>query len=237
MALDTLPNPDADEDDGVVYPVSDAMGESYLQTFIHFTLMQLFRDYFATQERAVFVGSDQFFYYRRGDPRAVVSPDFYLIDETPEQNDIKSWKVWERGKVPDLALEIVSDEYRKDYADVLLDRYQQLGVRELVRYDPHHAGRPGRHLLSHWVREDGRLVPRPTLHDRVRSLTFDVWLVLQPDLSMRLGLGPHGATLWPTPAERARHEAERARHEAERAREAEAENRRLREELARLRGG
>jgi Uma2 family endonuclease len=237
MALDTYEDPEAYED-GVYYPVSDDMGESGLQNLINFTLLLLLRDYFAAQGRAVLVGSDQFFYYRRGDPGAVVSPDVYLIDdETTEQQDIKSWKVWQRGKVPDLALEIVSDEYRKDYADVLLERYEALGVRELVRYDPEHAGHKHRQLLSHWVRDGHRLVPRPTLHDRIRCVSFDLWLVLHPDRTMRLGLGPHGATLWPTPAERARHEAERARHEADRARQAEAEVQRLRDELTRLRGG
>ena len=64
-----------DTDDGVVYPVSDKMGESSLQVFVNVLLMTLLRDYFAAAERAAFVSTNQFFYYKRGDPRSAVSPD------------------------------------------------------------------------------------------------------------------------------------------------------------------
>jgi Uma2 family endonuclease len=210
--------------DGVVYPVCDKMGESSLQQFVNMWLVMLLRSYFAAAGRQAFVGSNQFFYYKRGDPRSAVSPDLYVIDgEDRSPTSVPSWKVWEHeGKVPALVLEVVSDEYRKDYADQLLERYQQLGVRELVRYDPGHGDRSGRSLLTHFVRdENGRLIARPTLHDRVQSVVFGFWLVLQSDKRIRLGLGPHGEALWPTDSEKSTAEAA-ARKEAEAARELEA---------------
>jgi Uma2 family endonuclease len=212
--------------DEVVYPVTDNMGESGLQSFVIRILQALLVDYFAALGRPVLVGGDQFFYYERGNPRACVAPDIYVVDnDTTRQQDVLSWKVWEHGgKVPTLALEIVSSDYRKDYRAEILDRYQQLGVRELIRYDPEPNPRAPRQLLTHYLRDDaGQLVHSPSPPDRVRSACFDFWVVHQPDQSLKLATGPHGLTPWLTTAERT-------------AAAAAAEIQRLRAELARLRG-
>lgn len=212
-------------DGGVVYPTSDKMGESSLQFFVNARLVALLSEYFAATNHPAFVSSNQFFYFKRGDPGSSVSPDLYIVDdESREPTSVPSWKVWEHdGKVPAFVLEVVSDEYKKDYADHLIDRYERLGIREMVRYDPGHGGRRGRSLLTHFVRDEGgRLIARPTPPDRVQSAVFGFWLVLQPDRTIRLATGPLGEALWPTPEERAAL--------------AEAEVSRLRAELARLRG-
>jgi Uma2 family endonuclease len=255
-----------ESDDGVYYPSSDKMGESGLQNSTARLLVDLLADYLRRHAHPAVVGNNQFFYYKRGDPHAAVSPDLYIIDgETLEQADIPSWKVWEHaGKVPTLALEIVSDEYRKDYADILIERYEQLGVRELIRYDPLFTRSRTRKRFSQFIRDDrGRLVPQPEPIDRVRSAFYDLWFVRQPNNTLRIATGPNGDILWPTHAERAAAEAERAAAAAERAAaeaeraaaeaearaaearariaaearadEAEAELTRLRAELARLR--
>ncbi|MFY0536337.1 Uma2 family endonuclease [Nannocystis pusilla] len=74
----------------------------------------------------------------------MVAPDVYVIDGVAlHLTEVKNWKTWEHdGKAPTLALEIASDEYPKDYDDTLIEHYQDLGVRELVRYDPLQRGRP-----------------------------------------------------------------------------------------------
>lgn len=187
------------------YLVSDRRGVSGLQNFVARTLVTLFEEYFHDRRRRALVGSNQFIYYKRGDPRSFVVPDLYIIDdETEPQSKISNWKVWERGgRVPSLALEIVCDEFPKPYAGHLIERYGQLGVRELIRHDPDHASHPSSALLRHFVRDDrGRLVPRPSPQDRIRSAVHDVWLVHQPDHSLRLGCDPDGTTLWPTWQER-----------------------------------
>ncbi|WP_434420494.1 Uma2 family endonuclease [Nannocystis pusilla] len=205
---------------GVYYPVSDDMGESGLQLFVTRLLMGLLEDYFAALERAAFVGCNQFFYYKQGDPRSVVAPDLYVIDGVSlHPTELKSWKTWEHdGKAPTLALEIVSDEYQKDYSDRLLERYQDLGVRELVRYDPVHLTRRKRELFAHFVRDErGQLVRRPNIGDRIQLVSYDLWLVRGAHDELRLGLGPKGESLWPTAQERIAQASERAAADAERA--------------------
>lgn len=240
-------------DDGVYYPTCDNMGESGLQNSNARLLVELLDDYLRRHARPAVVGSNQFFYYRRGDPRAAVSPDLYVIDdETLTQRDIPSWKVWEHaGKAPTLALEFVSDEHKKDYADSFLHRYEQLGVRELLRFDPRPARAPDRKPLSHFVRDDhGRLVEQPEPRGRVRSVAYGVWFVQRTDNELRLATDPRGDTLWPTHAERAAAESQRAAAESRRAAAesrarlaaearlaaAEARASALEAELARLRG-
>lgn len=227
-------------------PLIDNNGCSVLQAHIRRTLVVLLSSYVAALERPVFVGTNQFFYYKKGEPRAVVSPDVYTIDGIAGiPIEVRSWKTWEPGaRPPTLAIEVVSDEYRKDYADTLVERYQQLGVQELVRYDPTHRARRSRELLAHFVREEsGQLVRRPVFGDRVQLVSYDLWLVPHANDVLRIGTGFQGATLWPTPTERAAAEAERAAAADERAAEAderaaaaEAELERLRAELAALRG-
>lgn len=231
----------------VNYPSSDNMGESGLQFFVcSLLLIPLLRSYFSEYEQRVLVGGNQNFYYEQGQPQRYIAPDAYVIqDEVTPLEDVKSWKLWEHGgKGPALAVEVVSDEYDKDYSPELLRVYERLGVRELIRYDPLSTSHPRvtkhgpRRLLTHFVRDDaGRLVeqplPRPGL---VRSAVFGFWLVHQPTRSLRLALGPRGTPLWPTEAERAAAESERAAAESERATIAEATIERLQQELARLRG-
>ncbi len=201
--------PVLESDDCVYYPVSDEMGETSDHHWARHLLVALLADYVRCTRIPAVVGSEQFFYYQRGNPRAVVCPDLYIIDGEPSALKIPSWKVWEHdGKAPTLVLEIVSDEYRKDYDDHPLTRYEPLGVREFIRFDPQHAVNPKRKLLSHFIRDDaGRLIEHPTLPDRVRSKFYDLWFVHQPDDRLRIATGPGGSILWPTPDERAAAEA------------------------------
>lgn len=239
-------------DEGVYYPVSDDMGETGFHYYVTRQLVELLANYLESTGAPAVVGGEQFFYYRRGEPSAVVCPDAYVIDDaTLAVRDIDNWKLWERGgKAPTLAVEVVSDEFKKDYADSFLDRYQQLGVRELLRYDPLATRSRKRQLLSHFVRDErGRLIQRPTLDDRVRCVSYDLWLRRHTDNSLRLGTGPSGDLLWPTSTEarlaaeaRAEAEARRAEAHARRAETeaharaaAEAQVARLQAELARLR--
>lgn len=206
--------PVLESDDGVYYPVEDDMGETHQHLLARHLLFALLTDYVRRTRIPAFVGSELFFYYQRGNPHAVVCPDLYILDDEPTTRKIKSWKVWEHGgKAPTLALEIVSDDYKKDYSENMLDRYEQLGARELIRFDPEHTVHPRRKALSHFIRNDAdRLVEQPTQPDRVRSRFYDVWFVRRPDDELRIATGPDGAVLWPTPEERAEAlEAELAR--------------------------
>ena len=214
------------------------MGESGLQHWVCQLLFGLLKSFFDSAGQQVVVGGNQFFYVKEGDNTLRVAPDVYVIadDNTPIDR-IKSWKLWEHGgKGPALAIEVVSDEYEKDYDPEQLALYQRLGVSELLRYDPEHYMHPRalkfgpRQLLTHWVRDErGLLVEKPLVNKGcARSAVFDFFFVHVPSRSLRLGVGPSGRSLWPT-------ETERATAEAERATRAEEENILLREELDRLR--
>ena len=143
-----------------------------------------------------------------------------------------SWKCWERGGVPELCIEILSEsEGPLDRIEHKLERYHELGVRELVYFDP--DGVPGERLRV-WDRMSDDLVERVVEGDRTPCLTLDLHWVVAPmdgiEDALRLSRDPEGRALLPTQserrvsAERAKTEAERAKTEAERAK-TEAERR------------
>ncbi len=217
--------------DNFLYPESDHMGESGLQKWVCDLLIGLLRSFFDEKmDRPMLVGGNQFFYMKEGSPEQCIAPDVYVIeDELTQLPDVKSWRLWEHeGKGPALAIEVVSDEYEKDYDPRMLVRYQDLGTREVVRYDPEFSLHPRtlkfgpRRLLTHWVRNDAGLlvdnaqrsgaplIEQPLSSPRsARSRLYDFWFVHQPQRNLRLGVGPQGRRLWPTATERAnRAEAE-----------------------------
>jgi len=166
-----------------------------------------------------FVGADQFIYWRQYDPQATIAPDLYVIPGVDPSAQPKSWKLWIDKVVPSLALEVVSDEWEKDYRDIP-GKYDQIGVRELVVFDPDWEADAER-LRWQVYRRVGRrgLVPvEVTDKDRVKLTSLGCWLRAVgagKDLRLRIGEGPAGEALVPTAEERER--AERAAKETERA--------------------
>lgn len=84
----------------------------------------------------VFWASDSFFAWVRSEPLVRVSPDVYLMDGPPPEPRPRMWQTWLPGhRPPRWAVEIVSEDWRKDYEDAPL-KYAQLGARELIIFDP-----------------------------------------------------------------------------------------------------
>jgi len=167
------------------------------------------------------VGSEQFVYWSRLDPSQCCAPDVLVKLGGPDA-PFDSWKTWERG-APDLAVEIVSRSDQSDRPwEAKLASYDQLGVAELVRFDPDDADRP----LRIWNEVEGDLVERdPDDADFARCDTLDLYWVVRAEpggLELRLAHDREGRQLLATPEE--------ARLEAE------ARVRELEAELARLRG-
>jgi hypothetical protein len=199
----------------IVFPEGELVPESKrhfeLRTLLFAFLKRAFGD------RAA-IGSDQFVYFHAADPRRCVAPDAFV--RLGAENDLfPTWKVWERG-APDVAIEIGSD-HERPWADKLAD-YQQLGVRELVRFDPE---APTGARLRVWDRVEGDLVPRLVAGERAASRVLGgTWCIAPGDgLDAALRLEDASGALLPTTAEaekaeREAKEAERARAEAERAR-------------------
>jgi hypothetical protein len=231
----------ADPVDPTIYRVEDDVGEHEIQTYILEVLRPLIERYVRERGIEAHVGSDQFIYWRRHDPQACVAPDIYMLPGVPQEIAIDVWKVWERGVVPDFALEVVGSDPQKDYEDSPR-RYAELGVGEVIVFDPFPG--PQRRAFTVYRRdESGLREVESTDGERVWSERLGCFVrAVGRDAAMRLRLavGRSGDELFPTAeeAERAAKEAERAAKEAERAAKEAALERivELEAELARRRG-
>ncbi len=77
-------------------------------------------------------------YYKKGDPKTVVSPDVAVafgVDAAAVENKT-TYKVWEAGAAPCFALEIASPNTVLTDLRVKPARYAELGVQEYWRLDP-----------------------------------------------------------------------------------------------------
>ena len=125
--------------DAVVYPTSD--GQPMAETEIHGECMMhvtyALRRYFPKHGREdVYVGSNNFLYYERGNPRAVVAPDVYVVLGAPAHPPRDTYMLWNEPKEPDFVLEVTSASTRHNDERLKRDVYAALGVREYFLYDP-----------------------------------------------------------------------------------------------------
>lgn len=224
--------------DPTVYPSEDHRGEGSLQRFISELLRALIEQYLIERGQTAFVGANQFIYYRQFDPSRKVAPDVFTLPGVEPGIKIDSWKTWEKGIVPPLAIEIVSQDFLKDYRDGPAI-YDELGVRELIIFDPEHESAPSERLRFQVYRrlaKRGLVRVEATNEDRILSRVLGCRLRSIGDspemVRLRIATGPAGDDLFPTEAERARAEADSVRAALA---EAEVENRRLRAEIERLR--
>lgn len=229
--------------DPTVYPTEDKMGEESLQRFIVELLRPLVERWLAEKKVLAFTGADQFVYWRQHDATRRVAPHVFVLPGVRPGRRIKSWKVWEHGITPSFALEVVSADVDKDYVDAPA-AYGDLGVDELVLFDPDHETAPGRVAFQVFRRtkKHGLVRIESTSADRVKSRALGCWLRavgVGDALRLRLATGPRGDDLVPTAEEYERGEKERERGEKERERgekEREREARLAAEaEIARLR--
>lgn len=210
----------------VFYPVSDDLGEHEQLTYIRELLRPLLVRLFAERGEFCHVGSDQFIYWVKGDPKQQLAPDVYVLPGVTQSLAISSWKVWERdGIVPSWAFEVVSsNDWEKDCVENI-PKYDALGVREVMLFDPDsYLGEvprtPDRIAFTRFERRDGRLVRTArSKADRLFSPFLGVWFRAigdGGDLRVRVALDAQGDELFPTEAEAAL-EAERAARQAEHA--------------------
>jgi Uma2 family endonuclease len=180
------------------------------------------------------VGSDQFFAWRDDQPLVRVSPDVYVLDNPPPPPRPKSWQTWLPGHPPPrFALEIVSDDWQKDYADNP-PKYAQLGCRELAIFDPDAVtGAPGGDRVPLQIYDrapDGAFALVYAGPGPAPSRELGVFLVARregPVARVRFAYDAEGSRLVPTEAE-AREAEARGRAAAEaRVRELEERLRKL----------
>ena len=153
-----------------------------------------------------FVGIDNFFAWVQDHPLVRVSPDIYLLrGEVPKPPLPDSWQLWKPGhRAPEIAFEIVSRNWKKDYEENP-KKYAQLGVKELVVFDPKARPRSKQRLPLQLFRrtEDGAFVSVGRSKDSLWSEVLQIWLVVKntPSSHLRLSLDAAGKCIIPTESE------------------------------------
>ena len=219
------------------YPFEEKVGESVTQTNILHALRPMMARYLRDRGVTAFVGCDQFIYWVQHEPTTCVSPDLYVMEGVAPDTVVKCWKLWEYGAVPSFVLEVVSRAKKKDYERSPL-RHGELGVKELVIYDPEHMEGSDRILWQVYrrVAKRGFVQVERSDGDRVYSRALRCWLraVGEGERSLlRIGIGAKGEELVQTDEE-ARETEAKGRAAAEgRLGSLEAEVARLRSELER----
>jgi len=202
------------------FPESEDVGESKLHLELCTLLYQVLKLAFAGRAS---VGCDQFVYWDAKDPRANLAPDAF-VRLGPSDERFRTWKVWERG-APHVAVEVIShtDVGEKAWA-TKLEKYERLGVQELVRFEPE-AEPPS---LRVWDRVENDLVEREVTGKSAASKVLPGhWVIAahpEHGPALRLSHDEEGTSLFLTDAEA---EARRADAEAEGRRAAEARVREL----------
>jgi hypothetical protein len=205
------------------FPVEESVPETgrhlHARTALFLLVWDAFKDSAA-------VGSEQFIYWDPTDPKKCCAPDLFVRLGSPH-TVVDSWKVWERG-APDLVVEITSASDAGEATwETKLERFRQLGAREIVRFDPEDATRP----IRIWDAMNGDVVERdpadPSFH---RCEVLGTYLAVREDAEigpmLRLARDPEGRDLLPTPSEARQREVEARQREVEaRQREVEARQR------------
>ena len=143
------------------------------------------------------VAGDQFFGWVPTHPLVRISPDVYILDKPPAPYP-KSFQTWLAGHAaPCFAVEVVSDDWTKDYDDNP-PKYDQLGTRELILFDPDAVQRPrGRRVALQVFRRDaaGALTCVASGPGPVHSAELDAWLVVSPDTRLHISRNAAGTDL------------------------------------------
>ena len=140
----------------VEYPSEDDGADTVLHLLLRTVLLALVRRWLAMRGTQALAGSDQFIYWVPGDPHSALAPDLYVLFGVEPERLFKSWRVWEEGIAPRLAVEIVSDDVSKAYV-LGPPKYHRLGVEELNLFDPEADSSPDRVRCRVYRRRYGRL--------------------------------------------------------------------------------
>ncbi len=118
------------------YPDSDGrfLPENRLEAKAVVNLRIALQHHFAKVPNVVVEGG-MFIYYEEGNPRKSIAPDLYVVLDH-DLGDRMVYKLWEEGKPPDFALEVISpsSEIRNREEKVAL--YRQLGIGEYFVFQP-----------------------------------------------------------------------------------------------------
>ncbi len=146
-------------------------------------------------QRPVRVGTDVTFYYDAQDRLARVTPDLYVLSGLGYEEQLRSFRVYDRGLRPELVVHVVETLVSPE--DGLLMHFLRLGVSDVVLYDPlwwlfsPQSGLRGRRLLAHYRRElspsgVASFLLQPQEHPgRVYLPTHRLWLIHRGGADLR----------------------------------------------------
>lgn len=158
------------------------------------------------------VGTDVPFYYDPADRLARVTPDLHVIEGMGYEEQLRCYRVWERGRAPQLVVHLVEAALTPE--DGLMMHFYRLGAEDVVLYDPLWHMQPatspsGRRLLSHYRRGAHKLELQRQEHPgRVHLQRWGLWLSHRGGMDLRIYVGegaafPPESACWPTAEERA----------------------------------
>jgi Uma2 family endonuclease len=136
MSTVTTPGaPLASEDE--LYPTRD--GQPMAETELHgdemTELKLMLRRHFEPSSDRTYVGCNLFVYYEEGNPRAVFSPDVFVVFGAP-QRQRDTYKLWVDGPAPSWVIEVTSKSTRVEDKGNKKAVCEMLGVAEYFLYDP-----------------------------------------------------------------------------------------------------
>lgn len=121
----------------IIYPESDGqpIAESDATRDYLFYSVEALRLYFKSRG-SVYVSGNLFIYYEEGNPKAVISPDVFVVFGVSHRKR-RSYKTWqENNKLPSFILEITSKSTKKQDQENKPKLYASLGVEEYFQYNP-----------------------------------------------------------------------------------------------------
>ena len=134
--------------ESIHYPDSDGhfLPDNPLQARAVVNVRFALQQHFDKAENVVLEG-DMFLYYEEGNPAASIAPDIFVVLEH-DLGDRPVYKLWEEGKPPDFALEVISptSQIRNEIEKRAL--YERLGIGEYFLFQPD-PRRRGRRLVGY----------------------------------------------------------------------------------------
>ena len=119
-------------------------GEFAAAQWTRTALCRLLRDYLHTAHPVpapIRVGTDVVFYYDPADRLARVTPDLYVMEGIGPEEQLRSFRTWERNRVPELVVHLIDVAISPE--DGLMMHFFRLGVQDVVLYDPLWFLQPG----------------------------------------------------------------------------------------------
>jgi Uma2 family endonuclease len=201
----------------------------HVKAIIH--LFNVFEDHLPATD---FIAADMYWFWEEGHPDSRVAPDLMVVKGVG-RTDRRSFFTWlEGGAVPCIIFEMASEHTWRDDLWEKRPKYERLGVREYILFDP--DGEYLRPRLQGFRLVEGRYEPiKPDEDGRLWS--EELGFFMKPEgLVLRLFDGTTGASV-PTRQERVDQERQRAEQERQRAEQERqrAEQERLNADQERLR--